>query len=573
MALLGSRSHGLEGGLVVLSSVFLVVGLLWIGVRTDFLPCTLDCGETYEAYVGARNLDRFGWTATKGVQDFAASPTPAAHPTLYLHNPNLGLYALAGLFAVGVRDLHAQTPWLLGPFLLGLVYLFLAVRRISDSGLLAACCLVQAASCYLLVLLWAFDAVRVWAWLLTFGLVYHLAGWAAGGPRSRWHQLLAGGLLAASLGVDYPFALFAAALTGALVIFRVVPIRRRTAVVFVLLVLGGTVLLRQVQVAAAVGSAVWWTDFTATLARRLPLVSLVVTPPDPGLFAATHHLVVWPGGDGTFQPITWAWTLLQTYTAVLGFPLVGLGIAWAWAVTSRHRFAAPVQVGLRLSLAVGSALAVTFLVFGQYVVAFYGVFLMPLIVHWLVLLLGLVSYLLLTHWRATLRIQRVAVPVGLVLIVLFVGWRFGTEAQNIATLPPVGYPGRAALATLRGRSVATLWISSAPSAYTDEWAAGLRTMRWVVFPTRPIDFDLVEYDLFFERDRDNPIYRRPELIFVPRLHSPLLARRCTPLGGAVYAFADGCSSLALPTRRPVWRSGRDYVLYETRNLAPLAQTE
>lgn len=552
------RSRALVG----LAGVLLFGGVLWIGLRTDFLPCTLDCGETYEAYIGARNLDRFGWLATWGLQDFAAGADPVAHPALYTHNPNLGMYVLAGLFALGVRDVHAQTPWLALPFLLGMLYLYGAVRLVGGDRLLAACCLLQAAGSYLLVTLWAFDAVRVWSWLLTFGLVYHLARWAHGAGRG--HLAIASLALALSIGIDYPFAVFLSALVLALAWLRVLPLRVPVAVLLVVAAVGGAVALRQGQVVAAIGPELWWADLTTTMLRRVPLLALVVSMPDPQPLADARHLVVWQGGEGVPQPLTWAWRLTRAYTAVLGWPLLVLGAAWWWALRHRERVDERLQPALRLSLALGLALVATFAVFAQYVTAFYGVFLMPLVVHWLVLLLGLATAALLYHWRATMRWGRVTIPIGVLLLVVFVGWRVGTEVRNVVTLPPVGYPARTVLTELRGRSVATLWISSAASAYTDEWAAALRTMRWLVFGGRALIFDpAVEYDTFFQRDRENPVYRHPEFIVVPRLNTFGLTRTCQPLGGAIYGFADGCSSLDLPTARAVWQRGPDYVIYKT----------
>ena len=173
-----SRGTGLsrrwEIGLVALALV-LVAGMhLWIGLRTDFIPCTLDCGETYEAYVGARNLDRFGWRYAGGLQDYSASQDVATHPMLYVHNPNLGMHYFLLLFKLGVRGIHAQAVWLTLPFLLGMAYLYLAVKAVTRDGLLAALCLLSATSLYLLVELWSYHAVRVWSFPLTWGVIYHL---------------------------------------------------------------------------------------------------------------------------------------------------------------------------------------------------------------------------------------------------------------------------------------------------------------------------------------------------------------------------------------------------------------
>lgn len=557
---MGSRPSA-EWWVLALSSILLLAGWLWVGLRTDFLPCTLDCGETYEAAIGARNLS---WP-TGGLQDFAAGSTPAAHPALYLHNPNLGMYVLAGLGALGVRELHSQTPWLVLPFLLGMLYLYLAVRATCQSGLLAALCLLQASSLYLLVTLWAFDALRVWSWLLTFGLIYHLS---RGRP---WHLLVAGLLLALSFGVDYPFALFLGALAVALAPFRVAPLRVRSTLALVLLSIGGALALRQLQVAMVVGPAVWWADVTISAARRIPLVSLVMPTPEVESWARASNFVVWPGGGGMPQPLTWAWMIGRSLIGAAGWPLIPLALGWIWAVRHRARFADPFARILTLSLAVAVSIAVTFMVFGEYVASFYGLFLMPLTVHWLTLLLGGVTALLLAHWNATVQWGRVAIPVGGLLLVALIGWRGATEARNVRLFPPVGYPGREALADYPGASVATLWISSAPSVYTGQWAASLRTMRWLVQGRRGFTFDPAQdYYAFFERDRDNPAYRHPDLLLIPRLHAWGLGRRCDPLGGAVYGFADGCADLtqveqAMTALAPV-RRGPDYLLYDLRGL-------
>lgn len=172
-----------EVGLLAVSLAVVLGVHTWIGVRTDSLPCRLECGETYEVFIQARNLYRFGWRSAGGLQDLAASPEPVAHPMIYTHNPNLtGVPFLLLLFALGVRDLHAQTPWVTVPFLLGLAYLYVAVKVVSGDGMLAGLCLLNAAGLYLLVELWGFHVQRVWSWLLTWGVTYHVVKW------SRYYQ-------------------------------------------------------------------------------------------------------------------------------------------------------------------------------------------------------------------------------------------------------------------------------------------------------------------------------------------------------------------------------------------------
>ena len=151
-----------------------------VGLRTGFIPCTLDCGETYEAYIAALNLYRFGLAHAAGLEDFAASPRAAAHPMLYTHNPDLGMYLLYVLFLARLRDVHAQAVWIGVPFAAGLLYLYLFVRAVSRNGTMAALTPRNAATLYLLVDLWGFHVLRVFSWLLTFGVAFICAGFRAG---------------------------------------------------------------------------------------------------------------------------------------------------------------------------------------------------------------------------------------------------------------------------------------------------------------------------------------------------------------------------------------------------------
>ncbi len=48
-------------------------------------------GEQFEAYHAALNIERFGWQWA-GLQDEATNPDPAAHPYLYTHHGNNGIY-------------------------------------------------------------------------------------------------------------------------------------------------------------------------------------------------------------------------------------------------------------------------------------------------------------------------------------------------------------------------------------------------------------------------------------------------------------------------------------------------
>lgn len=384
--------------------------------------------------------------------------------------------------------------------------------------------------------------------------------------------------LGLGVGVDYPFAAFLSVLVLSLWWVGLLRVRFRQLLVVVVLAVGIPFVLRQVQVIAVLGFYFWRMDVWYSLLRRMPLASFLGPIPDSlelSRWYLERNVLKWPGGGGPVSLLTWAFVLIRAHAATLGLPSLVLALLGVYAGWIRHRVSGPMRSGLSLLVALGLATVATMLLFGEYVSVFYGALLMPMAVHWIIVLLGLTSYMLVAHRRRKIslrfRKRTWALPVGAMLLTAFVLWRTGTEVRNMVVLPPVGYPGREALAELTGHSVATLWISSAPSAYTDQWAATLQTVRWLVKSPHRFDFTPAEdYYTFFEVDRDNPRYRHPDFLLIPRLHIWGLTLTCQRFSGWVLAFADGCASLEVPKRQlaglPLYREGPDFLLYDLREV-------
>jgi hypothetical protein len=561
--------------------VLLAAGVLHAGWRAEFIPCTIDCGETYEAYIGALNLSRFGLTHAGGLQDFAASPDPRSHPTVYTHNPNIGVYFRYLLFRLGITDVHAQAVWSLVPFGLGLGYMYLVVRLVSGSGWLAALCLLNAALLYLLVVLWAFHGLRVFSWLLVFGPLYHLLRWGARSD-GRWlHMAAAAVLLGLSIGLDYPFAVFSALNVVILSRLGVLRLRFGAAVGLVAVALGTPLVLRQIQVAAFMGTRFWLVDVGQSVLRRVPIARLLGGQVDDRPLAAKFasvNVLQWPS-TVPFDPVGWVRTLRDVYVDVLGSWFGALLAFWvlvavALVVVARGREDAgrPVERLGRLVLGTVVAQALTFVLFGGYFATFYGSALMPLLVHWIVPLFGLTTYVLLANVRRGVTVGAAHVPLGVLALALFVVLTLDREINVRLALPPAGYPGRDVLRELRGHSLVTFWISSAPSAYTHEWAARLHGERWRRI--RPADLPFTpnrDYYFFFEADVNDPRYRMPEFLFVPAINVAwVVDRRCNPLHGRVVLPVDGCTDLdGVATRLSDltrYRRGDDYLVYDLRPL-------
>ncbi|HEY3064993.1 MAG TPA: hypothetical protein VGL09_04335 [Methylomirabilota bacterium] len=574
------RREATVAGLAVL---VLAVDCAQIAWRTDFIPCTLDCGETYESYIGALNLHRFGLAHMGGLQDFAASPRPAAHGTIYTHNPNLGLYVRYLLFRLGVEDVHAQAGWFLVPFALGLLYMYLFLRSATGDGTLAAFSLLNASTLYLLVTLWGFHGLRVFTWLLTFAPAYHLWHYSRAASRGRLHLVAATTFLALSFGVDYPFAVFNGANVVVLTALGVLRLRLRPLAGILVVSFGVPFLLRQVQVAAVVGVDFWFTDVVLSMLRRIAIAGFFVTLPDEATLRAlyaTHHILKWPD-PSAFEPLQWGRRLVRVYADVLGAPFIGLVLLWAaipvllgrgGASEVGRRGGGPALAAARVIVGVMAAQALTFVLFGGYFVSFYGESLSPLLVHWIVPLLGCTMWLVWANAGTRVRWGQHAVPVGAVLLVLFVGWRAAAEIRARTELPPAGYPGRAVLAGLHGHSVVTFWISSAVAAYTHEWAAVLHEPRWRIVHATDLPFDPVkDYYFFFEIDTQDARYGWPEFLFVPAINIPwLVDRHCTRFDGHIGSPVDGCTGLDGVADRltslPLVARGPEYLLYDLRPL-------
>ena len=92
--------------MLAVAIALLAIQHVYIGARSEFLPCSLDCGESYEAYIGAVNLARLGLRYAAGLQDLAVGLRRQAHPMLYIHNPNLGVFFQYVVLRLGARPDH-----------------------------------------------------------------------------------------------------------------------------------------------------------------------------------------------------------------------------------------------------------------------------------------------------------------------------------------------------------------------------------------------------------------------------------------------------------------------------------
>jgi hypothetical protein len=230
-------------------------------------------GEAFEAYHGALNIDRFGWIWA-GVQDEATSADRAAHPYLYVHHANFGLYLSYALRRLGLTSLELQNAVSGIGSALGLVVAFVCLCRLTASAAFATLVLYLLALDFVFISDWSFNIHRAFTYLSVFGAIllffeasrrdFRHAGWTVAAFLSCF-------LL---IGTDYLYFLYTGFVIVALAAIYSDRWRQSVAnVCVVVLVFALVFAARQAQIAAGVGLAAWSTDFVFQVLNRLHLES------------------------------------------------------------------------------------------------------------------------------------------------------------------------------------------------------------------------------------------------------------------------------------------------------------
>ena len=114
------------------------------------------------------NLLAFGWQWA-GLQDYATNPAASAHPYLYIHHGNLGLYFSYGLARIGIVSIEAQNAvsWLAS--LVGLMLAYLFVKETTRRRLPALLVLAFLALDFRYIDDWALNVHRAFTYMSVFG--------------------------------------------------------------------------------------------------------------------------------------------------------------------------------------------------------------------------------------------------------------------------------------------------------------------------------------------------------------------------------------------------------------------
>jgi hypothetical protein len=249
----------------------------------------------FEAYHGALNIARFGW-GWGGLQDMATNPDAAAHPFLYVHHPNLGLYVSYFLRRLGVVSLEGQSAISIVGSAAGLLVAYAFVRKVTNSALIAAFVLGLFALDFTLISAWAFNIHRAFTYVSVFAAMYAFLRL----NESRFHDArwIVASFVATIvlIGSDYMFYFFTGLATVTWVAIHSEGWRDRArAMLLVGLVFGAVFAVRQAQVAYGVGPTIWFGDFLLQVLNRLHLEWML--PPDWKTSAGEFY-----GGQAILNP-------------------------------------------------------------------------------------------------------------------------------------------------------------------------------------------------------------------------------------------------------------------------------
>jgi hypothetical protein len=475
---------------------FVACAIVWIP-RGFFNFQAEAVGEIFEAYHGAINLLSFGWRWA-GLQDMATNPSPAAHPFLYSHHGNLGLYFSYMLAKVGISSIEAQNAisWLAS--FTGLVFAYRFSRRFG-AGVIV---LLLLALDFEFIDNWALNVHRAFTYFSVFGAA--LAFMNCTTTTLRVRNIISFVLLAiVLLFADYIFFFFEFFMLATLVLFlhwrQWAVMARSLALLIVTFV--GAFLLRQVQVIIGAGWNIWTHDFLYQLLNRIHAEYLYAGnwPQATTEFYDSNNIL----NPGFAPSASW-------FERISGF-VTGTGDAVLVHVLNVGHFSgintvlgAAVIIGVvvhsgltistprsRLALSFLIAAIAMYALFPRYFLQWYPAFLLAPICAFIWIASVFEGYA--SSW---MKAAAICLKIAVVLVGAFTR-AVDTNAQA------------AILRGLRDQAVVSNFTPASVSSYTDCFAGWLKdgAVQRLLTSGR---VTVSDYAMIFEADRNtNPLYQRP----------------------------------------------------------------
>jgi hypothetical protein len=311
---------------IALALIAVTLVVVWIhGSRSEFIPCSQDCGETFIAQQSSTNYRLYGAKYLL-LEDRSTIPDPDRRPYLYTHNVNLGSLIFPALDRLGFSSLWAKQLVTVLAFGLGLFYVFLTTRYVTKSAWVGLCVLALFCTDYGQVFLFALNALRAWHWLALFGVIFHALRILAQDEikRADLGAMALFSFLAFSVG--YEFLAIVLSITIFVAILCAVSIYRSVICVSWL---AASVLLvfafRQAQVLAVLGTKFWSTDFFYSAAIKVTSLAAYFKIPSLSEIDAYYQ------SQNVFRPFAAVAPFdqivlgIEQHVAAITFPSIGVG--------------------------------------------------------------------------------------------------------------------------------------------------------------------------------------------------------------------------------------------------------
>jgi len=277
---------------------------LW--APSNFLKISADgVGEAFEAYHAALNIFRFGFQ-WGGLQDMATNPDPLAHPFLYIHHGNLGLYVSHALGLLGITTLEGQNLSSLIASIFGLLICYIAIHRITGSRIIAALFLLFLALDLKFIDHWSFNIHRAFSYLSVMGTIYSFWRlWEKNFKSVSWFFAFFAFCLTL-LFSDYMFYFFTFIFLTLILLINGNKTSWKTttqALFFLGTVFAAIFVLRQIQVIWGAGLEIWKHDFLYQILNRIHMERLFPGdwPKETTDFYASNSIL----NPGFAPPVSW----------------------------------------------------------------------------------------------------------------------------------------------------------------------------------------------------------------------------------------------------------------------------
>lgn len=500
---------------LALALIAVTLAVVWIhGSRSEFIPCSQDCGETFIAQQSVTNYRLYGAKYLL-LEDRSTIPDPDRRPYLYTHNINLGGLVFPALDQLGFSTLWAKQLVTVLAFGLGLFYVFLTTRFVTKSAWVGLCVLTLFCTDYGQVFLFALNVLRAWHWLALFGVTFHALRLLTQDEikRADLGAMVLFSFLAFSVGYE-----FLAIVLGITIFVAILCARSIYRSVICVSWLAAAVLLvfafRQAQVLAVFGTEFWSTDFfysavikVTSLATYFKIPSLseidayyqsqnvfrpfaAVAPFDQIVLGIEQHVaaITLPSiGVGAAAScvlglvistvIVVAWTV-GWLGKIVGFlkPTAEPPSAWSRLVDGlkyRRNDWIDANVTARFYLALVLGVVVSIAAFGSVAISIYLKHQMPLMAAVVLIPKGvfvaLCSRLAFTPlWNAGLR------AAAATLALLLISDHAAIQYQNVLALRPMAVGWIQEVARRPDATFAVSWIPSSVAGFTHNWVVGVQ---------------------------------------------------------------------------------------------------